>query len=525
MRGSAAVVIAMLCGAVALAMPGIAKADVGFQGPGYPAGTGAGPTGTKSESKLWWNDGFWWASMFSPSSSSYNIFRLNMRLQTWVNTGVQIDTRDTTRQDALWTGSKLFIASHKFEDNPPIDTTPDQAMDGMRLYRFSYNATTNTYTLDGPPTDIDAQRSETLTVDRDSNGAIWATWVQQESPAGRRQLYVRKTGDNCTTGALGNCSFGSVLVLDDEVGADDISAIVRFGANKVGVMWSDTSDTGVPPIAVLRFAFHTDGDPVGMWTFEDVISGSKAVDDHINLKADSVGRVYAVTKTNFTSAANPGSRLHRRLAAGGWATFTVSQANLDRTRPIVLVDQQHNRIRVFEGTAHPRAIDPTIYMKASLLSSISFAPSSLGTPVIQDPGTNLVNPSSTKQNITNTTRQIVVASNTSTRRYWHAYQQINPCIRGTVGNNVIWGTNGNDVLCGLGGRDTIRSLAGHDSLNGGPGNDTLIGVGGRDRYIGGSGNDTIYARDTFREVVSGGLGFDRARVNRTDIRQSIERLF
>jgi hypothetical protein len=521
MRRSAVVVLAMLCGAVALAMPGIAKADVGFQGPVYPTGTGGGPTGTKSESKLWWNDGFWWASMFSPASSSYNIFRLNMRLQTWVNTGVQIDTRDSTRQDALWTGSKLFIASHKFDDMPTFDPLADQALDGMRLYRFSYNPTTNAYTLDGPPADIDAQRAETLTIDRDSNGAIWATWVQQASPGGPYQTYVRKTGDTCVTGALGNCSFGAVGVLDALVGFDDISAIVRFGGNKIGVMWTDQSD---PAVATLHFGIHNDGDPLGTWTDETVVSGAKAVDDHINLKADSVGRVYAVTKTNFTSAANAGTRLHRRLVTGEWSTFTVSQAHLDRTRPILLVDQQHNRLRVFEGTAHP-GLDPTIFMKSSLLTSISFAPSSLGAVVIQDPGTNLVNPSSTKQLITNTTRQIVVASNTSTRRYWHAYQQINPCIRGTVGNNVIWGTNGNDVICGLGGRDTIRSLAGHDSLNGGPGNDVLIGAGGRDRYIGSSGNDTIYARDTFREVVSGGLGFDRARVNRTDIRQSIERLF
>ena len=52
MRGSAAVVLAMLCGVVALAMPGIASADVGFQGPGYGTGTSGSPSGTKSEHKL-----------------------------------------------------------------------------------------------------------------------------------------------------------------------------------------------------------------------------------------------------------------------------------------------------------------------------------------------------------------------------------------------------------------------------------------------------------------------------------------
>jgi hypothetical protein len=482
-------------------------------------GTSGSPSGTKPENKLWWNDGFWWASMFSPAADSYNIFRLNMRTQTWVNTGVQIDTRDSTRQDALSVGSKLFVASHKFDETTTHDPTP-VADDEMRLYRFGYNATTNTYSLDGS-TVIDGQRSETLVIDRDSNGAIWATWVQQASVSGPHQVYVRKTGDNCATGPLGNCSFGSVLALDPLVGADDISAIVRFGGNKVGVMWSDTSDTSIPAIAVLRFAVHNDADPVGTWSQETVVSAPKAVDDHINIKADSLGRVYAVTKTKFTSAANPGTRLHRRTAAGIWSTFIVSHGALDRTRPIVLLDQQHNRIRVFEGPAG----GSTIYMKSSALGAISFATGSVGTPVIQDVGSAMVNPSSTKQNISNGTRQIVIATNPTTRRYWHAYQQIVPCIRGTAGNNLLVGTNGNDVLCGLGGRDTIRGLGGHDRLIGGAGNDTLVGAGGRDTYVGGSGNDTIYSRDAFRELVSGGVGFDRARVNRSDVRRSIERLF
>ena len=517
MRRSAAVVCAMLCGVVVLAAPGVANADVGFQGPVYGAGTGGSPSGNKSESKLWWNDGFWWASMYSPASGSYNIFRLNMRLQTWVNTGVQIDTRESTRQDALWTGSRLFIASHKFQEITTHDSTPI-ADDEMRLYRFTYNAASNVYSLEGY-TVIDGQRSETLTIDRDSNGAIWATWVQEDA-GGQHQLYVRNTGDGCTT-TPGNCGFGAVLVLDPVVGSDDISAIVRFGADKVGVMWSDTSDTSVPAIAVLRFAHHVDGDPLGTWTEEAVVSAPKAVDDHINLKADSFGRVYAVTKTKFLSSANPGTRVHRRLAAGGWSTFTVSHGGLHRTRPILLVDQQHNRLRVFEAPEGGGAV----FMKSSALGTISFPTASPGTPAIHDVGNQLVNPSSTKQNITNTTRQIVLATNIDTRRYWHAYQQIVPCVRGTAGNNLLVGTNGNDVLCGLGGRDTIRGLAGHDRLVGGAGNDTLMGAGGRDRYVGGSGNDTIYSRDTFREVVSGGPGFDQARVNRSDVRQSIERLF
>ena len=113
MRGSAVVVCAVLCGVVALATPGVATADVGFRGPAYGAGTSGSPSGTKPESKLWWNDGFWWASMFSPATGSYSIFRLNMRTQTWSNTGVQIDTRDST--DLSFNGDLTFALAPDHE--------------------------------------------------------------------------------------------------------------------------------------------------------------------------------------------------------------------------------------------------------------------------------------------------------------------------------------------------------------------------------------------------------------------------
>ncbi len=35
-----------------------AAGNVGYQGPSY-AGASGSPSGSKPESKLWWNDGFW----------------------------------------------------------------------------------------------------------------------------------------------------------------------------------------------------------------------------------------------------------------------------------------------------------------------------------------------------------------------------------------------------------------------------------------------------------------------------------
>jgi Ca2+-binding RTX toxin-like protein len=510
---SIGVVFAVLCGVAALALPGIARADNGFQGPSYPAGSSGPPTTSKPESKLWWNDGFWWASMFR--SGEYRIFRLNRRTQTWSDTGVVLDTRDSTRQDVLSTGSKLFVASHKYV--PGTTNTTPGPNDEMRLSRFAYNAATNRYaaTPDGT-SDIDLEKSEALVIDRDSTGALWATWVQVDGSG--HHVYVKKTNGNCVSGSFSNCSWGSPHTLDN-VGPDDISSVVRFDGNKVGVMWSNTS----AGVTAMRFSFHTDGALVGTWSSTETVIGGPATpkfaDDHINLKADSLGRVYAVTKTKFSSQANPGTILHRRAAAGGWSHATVSRASLGATRPIVVLDQGHNRIRVFEASSR------AIRMKVSRLSVMSFQQLSAGPRVIADTGSTVSDPTSTKQNVGNATQLIVLATNDATRHYWHAYQQIIPCIRGNARNNVLTGTRGNDALCGGGGNDTLLGLEGNDRLVGGTGNDTLRGHAGRDKYLGGGGRDTIYARDRSRELVSGGAGFDRAQVNPSDIRRSIERLF
>jgi hypothetical protein len=509
MRGRAGVVFAILCGVAALALPGIARADTGFQGPSYPSGSSGPPTTSKPESKLWWNDGFWWASMFD-GSGAYHIFRLKLRAQRWVDTGVVIDTRDSTRQDVLSTGSRLFVASHKYQPVTAEDPTP-QPDDAMRLYRFSYNAAQNRYTLQGQHP-IDPQRAEALVIDRDSDGFLWATWVQQSG--GQHHVFVARTTGNCVGGAIGNCAWGAPIQLAN-VGADDISSVIRFGGNKIGVMWSDT------PASQMLFSVHDDGQPnnSGAWSSpEVVIGGAKRAEDHINLKADGAGRVYAVTKTKFTSAANPGTMVHRRSTTGNWSSRTVSVASFRGTRPIILLDQQHNAIRVFESHGG------TVYMKKSRLGSISFPTHRAGTVVLRDNGSSVGDATSTKQNISNATRLIVLATNHRTKRYWHAYQQIAPCIKGTARRNVLVGTRGNDVLCGRGGNDTIRGLGGNDRLIGGAGRDRLVGGSGRDAFLGGRGADRLFSRDNKREVVNGGRGFDRAQVNASDVRRSIERL-
>jgi dipeptidyl aminopeptidase/acylaminoacyl peptidase len=98
-----------------------------------------------------------------------------------------------------------------------------------------------------------------------------------------------------------------------------------------------------------------------------------------------------------------------------------------------------------------------------------------------------------------------------------------PCVlRGTPGRDVIRGTPGDDLVDAVGGNDAVYGGGGDDLVVGGRGNDFLNGGAGRDDLRAGTGNDRLYARDGASDWVGGGLGRDRAWVDRKDSTASIE---
>ena len=139
-------------------------------------------------------------------------------------------------------------------------------------------------------------------------------------------------------------------------------------------------------------------------------------DDHINLKADSTGRIFAATKTKFSGSTKPGTMLLRRTTGGKWKHFTVSRGSLDHTRPIVLLDERHNRDRDFEGSTHKTAV----FMKTSRLSRPSFPVLKAGARVIRDSDSEMADPTSTKQGVGGG-HFVVLATNPETKHYWHAW--------------------------------------------------------------------------------------------------------
>jgi hypothetical protein len=179
--------------------------------------------------------------MFDTGSGTWHIFRLDRATQQWLDTGVVLDDRPNTLADVLWDGTRLYVASHVVTisgDGGGVASQPDSP---ARLYRYSWSADRG-YTLDaGFPTTITGQSSESLTIDKDSTGTVWATWTQVSAVAGgghTSAVYV-----NSTTGTDDRWGTPSVLPVDGStVAPDDVSSVVAFGRNRIGVLWSNQLD-------------------------------------------------------------------------------------------------------------------------------------------------------------------------------------------------------------------------------------------------------------------------------------------
>ncbi|HKG26431.1 MAG TPA: PKD domain-containing protein, partial [Thermomicrobiales bacterium] len=396
----------------------MAQADVGHEG-GSTSGTTT-PTGEKrSESVLWFNDGSWWANMWDAGSQDFHIFRLERTTQTWMDTGTVTDARASTHSDTLWDGSHLYIASHRFAP----DGTAAVSGYPSYLYRFSYDRSTRRYSLDpGFPAIINNYRTETLVLDKDSTGKLWATWQQDN------KIYLNRTaGDDAAWGTP-----FALAAAGTSVDVDDNSSVIAFNGNRIGVMWSNqtTSADG------MWFAYHEDGQPDGVWTASrTAIQGPGSGDDHMNLKAlesDGAGRVYAAVKTSFTTAAAPLIMLLvRDPVTEDWTSYTIARVSDCPNRPTLLIDTDHRTLHVFATYPAPpdyscNSSGGAIYEKTSPLDTIAF-PSGRGTPVMVDDDSPYIhNATSTKQNVNSGTDIAVLAANGKTARYWHHFEDISP---------------------------------------------------------------------------------------------------
>jgi hypothetical protein len=389
-------------------------ADVGYRDFSYPSGTGGNSevTGEKPESKLWWNDGLWWGSLWSTAGNAYRIHRLDLASQTWVDTGTALDSRKNSRADALWDGQNLYVVSHVFAAN-----AGQLAPAGQRgqLYRYSYYATTKSYSLDtGFPIEVTGGKSETLVLDKDSTGTLWVTYVESQRVMANHSL----NGDDRVWGT----PFALPITEATGLSTDDISSIISYNQH-IGVMWSNQVTKK------MYFAVHPSGAPDDVWT--RVIAYSVSADDHINLKSletDNAGNVFSVIKSSKSAALIVllvcKNNLNRCKSNTDWTAYTVyAGSTYNPTRPALLIDTGNRNLYVFTRNVDASS-NSAIYYKSTPMDNIQF-PTGIGIPFIKSAtDVNINDPTSTKQNLNSATGLVILASDHSSRYYLHNFMSL-----------------------------------------------------------------------------------------------------
>jgi Big-like domain-containing protein len=398
-----------------------AAGDVGYLDGSY---SGSAVTGREPQSKLWFNDGTWWASMYSSTSRAVDIHRLNWTSQSWSDTGVRIDERTTSSADTLWDGSKLYIVTAISDQT--LSCTPTTSGDNtVRMLRFSYDAGTKTYSLDaGFPVTIATVRVQSVSIARDSTGRIWATWAYPTSSSTSSVFVTHSTTDTGTYGT----PYVIPLAGSSNMKCADYSAIVAYNG-RIGVMWSNQNDS------TMHFGVHVDGDPDGSWTANNAASDPGWADNHVSVKslvADPAGQVYAAMKTSLNndqcppSSGNAGKPLIVLAfmdATGSWQRRTMSTAADCETRPLVQIDAEHRAVYLF-ATYPPIGASygsgGSIYYKSASLDNPNFDTAGPGTPFIQlSSAPKINNVSGSKQPLGSASGLVVLAADDSVHRYVH----------------------------------------------------------------------------------------------------------
>src|SRR5262245_40388504 len=315
-----AVVAGLAAAAVATSATSATSAvAAGFQDFSY-AGVVA-PTADKPQSKLWVNDGVWWASRWNAAGVRHEIYRLDWATQTWASTGVPIDARRTSTSDILWDGTHLYVAS----SGPNAGIASQSA----RVYRFSYDPGAQTYVPDpGFPVTVSSGGMEAVVLAKDTAGTLWVTFTQNQ-----QVFTAHSVGDDRVWSAPAVLPFPQATA----IAPDDIASVVAFDG-RIGVMWSDQGD---PLVEAFDWATHVDGTPATQWTLQTASSGDHLADDHINLKAlsgDPAGRVFAATKTSRTAAGDTLQQLLVLAPNGTWSVHPYGTVADNQTRSQVMID-------------------------------------------------------------------------------------------------------------------------------------------------------------------------------------------
>ena len=368
-------------------LPPRAEAPATYRGFHFGTDATASPTRDKPQNKLWYHDGAWWAVMLDPVDNRVRIFEL-LGDNSWRRTDAVVDDRLDSTADVRWDGRKLFVATRHA-------TLP------LRVLRFSYGFADRAYRLDsGFPVNVNAVGTSSATIEHDSAGRLWVAYVHA------RQLWLaHSTVDQLTWTPPFVPNLEGV-----NTAVSDIAALIRFGGH-VGLMWSNQATDA------FYFAVHADDDPPEHWSVERALGGAGMVDNHIDLKSDSAGRIYAVVKTSQGDdgelSDSPLTLLLIRSPDRSWSQRVFGTVADNHTRPIAVIDEDNEHIYIFATKG-----ENVVYKRTSLADP-SFTPGP-GSPFVSYPSARLQDATSSDHPVTSESGIVVLANSMEERHYYHA---------------------------------------------------------------------------------------------------------
>src|SRR5262245_1272994 len=228
--------VLLICGFVAPAVP-VHAADIGFAM--YSQSVSGTITGEKPQSKAWYHDGTWWAILHGPSGLAF----YEKSVTTWAKCSfIDAVLLPSGEADVKWDGSKLQVLAYA--------NTP-------RYFEYTYDSSTRVWNLvPGFPVSVPRPSgSETMVLESDSSGRVWVT------AEGNRAVNVYYT-----TSADHRTWSQNPVILQTGIDLDDITSIVAFGGDKIGVFWSDQARDE------FGFRIHRDGDDPTVWQPTEIAS-------------------------------------------------------------------------------------------------------------------------------------------------------------------------------------------------------------------------------------------------------------
>ena len=296
-----------------------------------------------NKAQMWYNDGFWWGA-FSDNIGGVYFHKQNGT--SAFTKGALIDGNFNGRPDVMWNGTNLFVLVYEFNTQ-------------AKFYKYTYNPATDVYTivsgfpvtlpLIGIGTGTSASATGSITFAQDSTGKIWATYPGTgPNGDGNYRVIWTTSADHKTWDTN-----GFILATGGALATQEVTNIVHFGGNKIGIAWSHQLN----PVED-AFRYHVDGDPENVWSTKEVIDSGLGnevgiggvADNHGSMRAAPDGRIFLVAKDSDDVGY---LHLYVRSAAGVWGppVLVDIDPHAQTTRPSLALDLENSEVYVLYADA------------------------------------------------------------------------------------------------------------------------------------------------------------------------------